>query len=528
MTQIYRSSPGVLEHRCNMSHVQQLNALREISLLIATSRNMPDLFREMLGVLERSLGFRRGTIMLTSEDSNKLVIEAVHEGSLSREIVYERGEGITGEVLRKGEVVAVPRMADEPRFMNRVHRRRSEDKQSYAFVCVPIILEGETIGTLSVDIPHNAMGLPEAERVLTIVAGIISHDISQRRLARLEKQSLEEENVRLRTKLGDRFHPKNLVANSKEMEEVFLRIHLVAPQSTTVLIRGESGTGKELVASAIHYGSPRADKPFIKVNCAALPENLLESELFGHEKGAFTGAIHSRAGRLEEAQGGTLFLDELGDFSPTTQLKMLRVLQEREFQRVGSNQTRTADVRILAATNRNLEKMVAEGAFRQDFYYRINVFSINIPPLRSRRGDILLLANHFVKKFSQAMGKEVHRINTPAIQMLTAYHWPGNVRELENCMEHAVLLSQNGVILGRDLPPTLQVPVKSEIRGDGELRSCVDMLERDMIVDALKRTRGNISAAGRELGISGRMVRYKIEKLKIGYDRLFGSHKRKQ
>jgi Nif-specific regulatory protein len=475
----------------------------------------------MLGVLERELGFRHGTIMLTSVDGRRLTIEAVGDGNMNAEVGYDCGEGITGQVLKKGETAVVPTLADEPRFKNRVHRRRNSDKSRSAFVCVPIILDGETIGTLSEDIPHDSMNLGEAERVLMIVAGIVAHDISRRRMWHVERQALEEENIRLRQRLGDRYHPSNMVANSKQMEEVFTRIHLVASQNTTVLIRGESGTGKELVASAIHYGSPRSQCPFVKVNCAALTETLLESELFGHEKGAFTGATSSRRGRLEEADGGTLFLDELGDFSPTVQLKLLRVLQEREFQRVGGNHTIKGDVRIIAATNKNLEKLVADGALRQDFYYRINVFNIAIPPLRNRRSDILPLANHFIAKFSEAMGKEVKRISTPAIQMLTAYHWPGNVRELENCMEHAVLLTQDAVIHGRDLPPTLQTPEKSEIRSGGDLRTRVEMLERDMIVDALKSNKGNISGAGRELGISGRMVRYKIENLGIPYERLF-------
>ena len=222
-----------------------------------------------------------------------------------------------------------------------------------------------------------------------------------------------------------------------------MKIHQVAASDTTVLIRGESGTGKELVASAIHYTSPRAKKPFVKVNCAALNENLLESELFGHEKGAFTGASVRRAGRLEEAEGGTLFLDEIGDFSPAIQVKLLRVLQEREFERVGSNQTLKANVRIIAATNQDLEARSSEGQFRQDLYYRINVFPIMLPPLRERKDDILLLADHFVAKYAKKMGKDVRRISTPAINMMLAYHWPGNVRELENCIEYAVLLSND-------------------------------------------------------------------------------------
>jgi Nif-specific regulatory protein len=258
----------------------------------------------------------------------------------------------------------------------------------------------------------------------------------------------------------------------------------------------------------------------VKVNCAALSEGLLESELFGHEKGAFTGALFAREGRIEEAQGGTLFLDEIGDFSTATQVKLLRVLQEREFERVGSNKTVKADVRIIAATNQDLEARVATGQFRQDLYYRINVFPIFLPPLRERKDDILLLADHFVARYAKKMGKDVRRISTPAINMMFAYHWPGNVRELENCVEYAVLLSNDGVIHGHNLPPTLQLPEPSEASDAGLLRTRVRILERDMLTDALKSSAGSVAGAARQLGITPRMVRYKLKNLGIEDPRL--------
>ena len=286
-------------------------------------------------------------------------------------------------------------------------------------------------------------------------------------------------------------------------------------------MRGESGTGKELVASAIHYSSPRCQKPFVKVNCAALSEGLLESELFGHEKGAFTGALYQRIGRIEEADGGTFFLDEIGDFSPATQVKLLRALQEREFERVGSNKTITANVRVIAATNQDLESRVEKGLFRRDLYYRINVFPIFLPPLRDRKDDIILLADHFVAKYARKMKKEVRRISTPAINMMLAYHWPGNVRELENCIEYAVLLSKDGVIHGSNLPPSLQLPEVSETAEAGSLKMRMDLAARDVLMDALKATGGNISEAARQLGITPRMARYKIRQLGIDYQRFF-------
>ena len=261
------------------------------------------------------------------------------------------------------------------------------------------------------------------------------------------------------------------------------------------------------------------------MNCAALNESLLESELFGHEKGAFTGALNERVGRIAEAEGGTLFLDEIGDFSPTIQVKLLRVLQEREYERVGSNRTAKADVRILAATNKDLEEAVTAGEFRQDLYYRVNVFPVILPPLRERKDDILLLADYFVDKYAKKMEKTVSRISTPAINMMFSYHWPGNVRELENCIEHAVLLSNSGVIHGHNLPPTLQMPRQQEIASTGKLLDSVALLERDMITDALKSTRGNMAAAARQLGVTARIIRYKAKNLGIDCSQFCGRPK---
>ena len=316
-----------------------------------------------------------------------------------------------------------------------------------------------------------------------------------------------------RPMLTEVLRPDNMIGNSDRMREVYLRIHQVATTHTTVLIRGESGAGKELVATAVHCNSLRAKKPLVKVNCAALSEELLESELFGHERGDFTGSQFPLLGRIEEAEGGTLFLDEIGDFSPAIQVKLLRLLQEGEFERADGNQTIRADVRVLAATNRDLEAAVEAGLFRQDLYYRINVFPILLPPLRQRKDDILLLANHFVAEYSQQMGKDVRRISNSAINLMLAYHWPGNVRELENCVEYAVLLSRDGMIHGHNLPPTLHMPASEEIVNSGSLRARVAALERGMILDALKATGGNVNSAARQLGITPRMVRYKIKKL---------------
>jgi len=296
------------------------------------------------------------------------------------------------------------------------------------------------------------------------------------------------------------------------MQDVYDLIAQVSKTDTTVLIAGESGTGKELVAHAIHYNSLRADKPFVRVHCAALPESVIESELFGHERGAFTGAIAQRKGRFELADGGTLFLDEVGELSIATQIKLLRVLQEKEFERVGGTETVRVNVRVIAATNRNLEELIAQGQFRQDLYYRLHVFPIHVPPLRDRRADILLLADHFVEKYSTANHKGVARVSTPAIDLLMMYHWPGNVRELENCIERAVLLTDSDVIHARHLPPTLQAPAAGGGAKPGTLQAQLDNLERDLIVDALKASRGNMAKAARALGITERVMGLRVNK----------------
>jgi Nif-specific regulatory protein len=299
------------------------------------------------------------------------------------------------------------------------------------------------------------------------------------------------------------------------MREVYEQIAQVAPAHTTVLIRGESGTGKELAAHAIHYNSPRSAKPFVKVNCAALPESLIETELFGHEKGAFTGAIARKRGRFELADGGTLFLDEIGDLSPAMQVKLLRVLQEREFERVGGTETVRVNVRLIAATNVELEQAVQDSRFRADLYYRLNVFSIYLPPLRERKTDILLLADHFLEKYARQSGKRIRRISTPAIDMLVSYHWPGNVRELENVIERSVLVCEGNVIHGHNLPPTLQTAEGSGTITKMGLDQAVGAFEKDLIQDTLKTARGNRARAARMLDTTERILGYKVKKYEI-------------
>jgi Nif-specific regulatory protein len=502
-------------------NLKQLEALYNVSQILATGARQQQALADVLDTLDTELGLNRGTITILAPDGNEIRIEAAHNFSeeQSRRITYRIGEGVTGKVMQTGKPIIVPRVSEEPLFLNRFERR-DVAKQELSFICVPISIGNEVIGTISIDRPfEETTPLDDEMRILSIVASMIANDLRTRREAAIERKTLEDENVRLRHELEDRFRPENIIGNSNAMRDVYRQIHQVANSDTTVLIRGESGTGKELVAHAIHFSSSRANGPFIKVNCAALNENLLESELFGHEKGAFTGALQARKGRLEEANNGTLFLDEIGDFSPATQVKLLRVLQEKEFERVGSNKPVKTNARIITATSRDLEKGVDEGTFRQDLYYRINVFPIFLPPLRERKDDILLLADFFVEHYSKKMKKDVRRISTPAINMMSSYHWPGNVRELENCIERAVLLSSDGVIHGHHLPPTLQTSDASGTIGTGSLTEKTNLFERDVIIDALKRCNGNLAAAARDLKTTARIIRYKVKELSIDHKR---------
>ena len=502
-------------------HVCQLETLYRISQLLASGNQQKQALAEVLDALDGYLGMKRGTVALLAPDSNEIKFVVTHNFSTekSRQVRFRMGEGITGKVIETGKAIAVPKVSQEPMFLNRAERWKDSNEEM-SFICVPISIGKKIIGTIAIDRPYDPAGtLDDDKRVLSIVASMIANDVRARQEAVLQRRELEDENIRLHNELEDRFRPENIIGNSGTMRDVYRQIHQVSGSDTTVLIRGESGTGKELVAHAIHYGSPRAKGPFIKVNCAALNENLLESELFGHEKGAFTGAIQSRKGRLEEADGGTLFLDEIGDFSPIIQVKLLRVLQERQFEKVGSNCTIKTNTRIITATNRDLEKALEKQTFRQDLYYRINVFPIFLPPLRERKDDILLLADFFVEQYAGKMKKDVRRISTPAINMMVAYHWPGNVRELENCIERAVLLSNDGVIHGHHLPPTLQTSDASDTAGTGSLKDRVDLFERDVIVDALKRCNGKLAAAARDLKTTPRILGYKVRDLGIDYKR---------
>jgi len=491
--------------------MDELSLLYEITATLTAPGPLPRTLQQVLQILASRMGMRRGTITILNPETAELQIEVAHglTAEARRRGRYKLGEGITGRVVETGQPMVVPRVSQEPLFLNRT-RSRGQEKEELSFLCVPVKINQKTIGALSVDRLHRDLDLDHDLRLLTIIASIIAQNVNNLLLIDREKERLKNENIKLRGQLQERYQMGNLIGKASRMRQVFEMIERVAKSNATILIRGESGTGKELVASALHYNSNRADKPLIKVNLAALPETLVESELFGHERGAFTGALTRKPGRFELAQGGTVFLDEIGDLSPNVQLKLLRVIQEREFTRLGGTTTLKADVRLLAATHRDLEELVSQGRFREDLYYRLNVFPIYLPPLRERQADIPLLAEHFLAKYSSEHNKPVTRLSAPVLDLLMQYPWPGNVRELENVLERAVLVCDEDTILTVHLPSSLQ-RVEPGQQGRG-LTAQVESLEKELIAEALRQTRGNQSKAAQILDTSLRILGYKIKK----------------
>ena len=495
-----------------------LGDLVEVSQMLTSALDIRSALGRVLEHLEQSLGALSATVALREGEGDDLTVEAaVGVGwQKARRARYRVGEGITGRVVESGKPVVVPEVSREPLFLNRTGIWGEHGRGELSYLCVPVVVGGRTVGALGVALPHRKDRRYDQETArLSIVAAMLGQAVRVQRLVEAERERLLEENTKLRQELRERYQIRSLIGSSRPMQQVYEQVAQVAPSGTTVLVRGESGTGKELVAHAIHYGSPRADKPLIKVSCGALPEALVESELFGYEPGAFTDARAQKKGRFELADGGTLFLDEVGELSPSTQVKLLRALQEREFERLGGVKPIKVNVRLVAATNKDLEAAVAQGTFREDLYYRLNVFSLYLPPLRERKPDIPLLADHFVEKYAAREGKDVRRIATTAIDMLMSYHWPGNVRELENCLERAVLVCEGGVIHGHHLPPTLQTAEVSGTMPRLSLSSAVAAYEKDMILDALKSARGNRARAARLLDSTERIIGYKVRKYAI-------------
>ncbi|MGD0078643.1 MAG: sigma 54-interacting transcriptional regulator [Sedimentisphaerales bacterium] len=497
---------------------KEVQLLSDIAKGLAESLDLQQTLHSILKSLDVYLKLQRGTITLLNPDTETINIEIAHGLSEKSQKmgIYRMGEGITGTVVQTGKEIVVPDISKDPRFVHKTGARNLTKGRPTAFFCVPIKLEGKTIGALSVDRQTDATNdFADHIRLLNIISTMIAQAVKLNNLVESEQRQLRDENVRLKQELKKRFNVQNMVGQSNAMQQVYQLIEQVADSTATVLIRGESGTGKDLVAHAIHYNSPRADKPFIKVNCTALPETLLESELFGHDKGAFTGATERKIGRFERAHGGTIFLDEIGDFPVSLQVKLLRVIQFKEFERLGGVETIKTNVRIIVATNKNLEQQIKEGIFREDLYYRVNVFPIYLPPLRERKDDIMQLADFFLEKYAAENKKNINRISTPAIEMLTSYHWPGNIRELENCIERAVLLCDDEVIRSEHLPPSLQMISKTSQVAGQSLDEIIVNKEKELIVDALKKSGGQQRKAAKELGLTERILGYKIKRYGI-------------
>jgi len=495
---------------------RQLATLLDANQTLTAAPNLRAALRRILELLERQHGMIRSSVTLLNQDTKELHLEAAYGlPADAQRTRYRVGEGVTGRVVESCKPVIVPQVSKEPLFLNRA-ARRDLDKDEITFICVPIVLHRKAAGALSVDLPFAAdRDYEGAVGFLRVLASMMAQALKVERLADTERLRLREENIHLREELRERYDFSHIIGNSGPMRRVYEQIAQVARTNTTVLIRGESGTGKELIAHAIHYNSPRSTRPFVKVSCAALPDSLIESELFGYEKGAFTGAQARKKGRFELADSGTLFLDEVGDVHASTQIKLLRVLQEREFDRLGGTEAIKVDVRLIAATNKDLEKAIAAGTFREDLHYRLNVFTIFLPALRERKTDVLLLADHFLEKYAIEHHKHIKRISTPAIDMLMAYHWPGNVRELQNIIERSVLVCDGNVIHGHHLPPTLQTAEASGTVTNLSLEEAVDAYEKDLIQDALKTTRGNRSKAAKLLHSTERIISYKVRKYRI-------------
>lgn len=518
----HRNVPVVSSCVCSLGEcrTESLPLLSEVSKVVSAEGSLSKTLKVVLDLLQKHLQVVRAMISLYDSSCDQIFIHeslGLSEDEIARGVYYP-GEGIIGKVVESGKPIIVPIIADEPSFLNRTGSWDEEHDLKHSFICVPIVRGQKVMGTISAERRYDNPALLHLDlKLLAIIATTIAQAVELHLLEHAHQKVLRDQSIKLKNELKEKFKPSNIIGNSKAMQSVYRMIEKVSHAKTTVLILGESGVGKERVASAMHYHSNCSSGPFVKFNCASLPESVIESELFGHEKGAFTGATTRRAGRFEEANGGTIFLDEVGELSLPMQAKLLRVLQERSFERVGSNTTIKVDVRILAATNRDLPDMVAKGTFREDLYYRLNVFPITIPALKERGNDIVTLADHFVARFAKEQEVEVPRIATPALNMLLSYNWPGNVRELENMMERAVLLAEDGVIHSYNLPTYLQPPALGEISALGGLEARLAQIEYEMIIEALTMHQGNVSDAAAHLGLTRRILGLRMAKYQLNY-----------
>jgi Nif-specific regulatory protein len=518
-----RSAADWLEPEPAEAHageVRKLSTLLEASQALSGTPDLKAGLHRVLEILGRHHGAIRSTVVLIGAEAGDVDLEvSAGETHTRRHTRSRRGESITEQVLQSGKPLVIPRIGADPAFSHRAGER-PELEPELSYISAPISLEGRVVGAVGIDLLYKAdRDYHRTAKFLGVVASMIGQALKVHRVFQADRQKLVDENTHLREELRERYDFSNLVGTSGPMRQVHQQVAQVAGTNTTVLLRGESGTGKELIAHAIHYNSSRAQRPFIKVSCAALPHDLIESELFGYEKGAFTGAHTSKKGRFEIANGGTLFLDEIGELNLATQVKLLRVLQEWEFERLGGTQTIRVNLRLITATNKDLERAIAAGEFREDLYYRLNVFAIFVPALRERKPDVLMLADHFLEMFAHQHGKRIKRISTPAIDMLASYHWPGNVRELSNAIERAVVVCDSDVLHAYHLPPTLQTAEASGTTLTLSLDQMLEAVEKEALQEALKSARGNRAKAARLLRTTGRIFNYKVKKYAIDWRR---------
>lgn len=544
-------------YACMPRSDQEIDIVEEITQILGDNLELNEVFQQAVSLLSRRLDISRAALVLLDRASDQLrTVAAVGLTPAEQQRArYAVGEGVTGAVHASGEAAIIPDVTRHPGFLNRIGSASGGGPEASggtatavadvtSFICVPVRDGDGRVGTVSIHKPFTDDDTLAADaRLLRIVAGLFSQTVRIHHLVQMEKDQWLEENERLRDDLRKRYKFDNIIGSSPVMLDVLNTIGQVASSRATVLLLGETGCGKEMIAKAIHYNSPRKDKTMIRINCGALSPQLLESELFGHVKGSFTGAIKDKIGRFEAADGGTIFLDEVGTLDPQLQVKLLRVLQEREFERVGDHHTVKTDVRVIAATNLELEDEVRKGSFREDLYYRLNVVTIELPPLRTRREDIPRLIDHFLDRYNRENQRSVSKISRDVLNTLLRYPWPGNVRELENAVERAVVLSTGPEFVEELLPLQIRM-FAQQTRGDsgdasidglaarlarhavqglqayeGEIYGMViGEVERHLIGEALRHNAGVKVRAADFLGINRNTLNKKVKELDLAGD----------
>jgi Nif-specific regulatory protein len=505
---------GTEKGRSAFNSPEQLTALAYIGQEFAAAATLTDGFQRAMRLLDQSLGGRRAALFAVDGKDRTLSVIATY--GMPKDATRARyGIGVAGRVAEGGRPIVVPTVRHEPMALIELAEPAAWRETRFCLVAVPLVIGSECVGVLAVYFEGKDSDFPTRLSVLNVVASLVAQSIRPPHAAARPEPSRPTQTAV--------FEYANMIGSSPIMRQVYEQIGQVARTTATVLILGESGTGKELVAQAIHGNSERARQPFIKINGAAFPEQLFESELFGHERGAFTGALARKKGRFELAQRGTLFLDEIGELPLSTQVKLLRVLQSREFERVGGTETLKSDVRLIAATNRSMQEAVTSGAFREDLYYRLNVFTITLPPLRERQDDIAPLAEYFLQKYAALHGKHARSVSNAAMDALVRHQWPGNVRELENAIERAVVVSSGPVVEEAHLPEVVRGQARPELPARKlTLSEAVERLEQELIEEALRESAGNLARASRALGTTERILRYKVQKYRLSHLRVKG------